>query len=207
MSLNDVAIGLSIDIEKLYERLGIPKEVPITTKLKDVSAFVPGLTDEKAKEILENEVEEETLDAPKILRGSMTLDEVAKTLNIYIKDLYIKINIPESVPTSTRFNQVSNLVPGFDFEKMKETLEKGYDNSLTQDSEEIVAEEKSKIIIKLKGSMTLEEIAETLKIDIKDLYKRLNIPENVPMSTRFNKVSKIVPGFDFEKEKSKLENN
>ena len=59
MSLNDVATGLNIDIEKLYEMLGIPEEVPITTKLKDVSAYVPGFTDEKAKKILEKEVEEE----------------------------------------------------------------------------------------------------------------------------------------------------
>jgi len=52
MTLNEVANGLKIDIKKLYEKLNIPEDVPKDTKFKEVRNFIPGFSDENAKDIL-----------------------------------------------------------------------------------------------------------------------------------------------------------
>lgn len=54
MTLMEVADGLKIDIKDLYEKLGISGDVPPETKFKEVKNFIPGFTDEKAKDILKN---------------------------------------------------------------------------------------------------------------------------------------------------------
>lgn len=147
MTLQDISIGLPIDMKELYTKLGIPETVPPTTKFKELSQFVPGMTDEKAKEILEkeqgqnptnetsttnkdvdekqvtNEKEKEPAKEPIVLRGSMSLTEIAKILNISIEDLYQRLKLPQSVPPSTILKQIPELVPGFDFEAEKEKLQ------------------------------------------------------------------------------------
>lgn len=145
MTLQDVSTGLQIDLKDLYTMLGIPEAVPPTTKFKELSTFVPGMTDEKAKEILEKNlgkpISEETkekegyvetvephewLDEPTkepvILKGYMPLSDIAKILNISIEELYQRLKLPSTVPPSTILKQVSNFVPGFDFEAEKEKL-------------------------------------------------------------------------------------
>lgn len=62
-------------------------------------------------------------------------------------------------------------------------------------------------IDEIKGYMTLKEVANGLKIDIKDLYKKLGIPENVPQETKFKEVRNFVPGFSDEKAKDILRKN
>lgn len=52
MTLNEVANGLKIDIKELYKKLNIPEDVPKDTKFKEVRNFIPGFSDEKAKDIL-----------------------------------------------------------------------------------------------------------------------------------------------------------
>jgi ferredoxin len=150
MSLADVASGLKMDIKELYTKLEIPESVPPTTKFKELSTFVPGMTDEKAKEILEKdpgkpisevtkpsessyvekvEVKEWLTEPPKepakepvILKGYMPLSDIAKILNISIEELFLRLKLPSTVPPSTILKQVSNFVPGFDFEAEKEKL-------------------------------------------------------------------------------------
>jgi hypothetical protein len=55
--------------------------------------------------------------------------------------------------------------------------------------------------------MTLKEVANGLKIDIKDLYKKLDIPEDVPAETKFKEVRNFIPEFSDEKAKDILRNN
>ena len=138
MSLADVASGLKMDIKELYTKLEIPESVPPTTKFKELSQFVPGMTDEKAKEILEKDpgkpISEESKGTetvvvteppkePVILKGYMPLTDIAKILNISIEELYQRLKLPSTVPPSTILKQVPNLVPGFDFEAEKEKLQ------------------------------------------------------------------------------------
>ncbi|WP_075865544.1 4Fe-4S binding protein [Carboxydothermus islandicus] len=54
MTLEEVAKGLNINIDELYEKVGIPKTVPANTKLKDLSQYVDGVTPETVREKLEN---------------------------------------------------------------------------------------------------------------------------------------------------------
>lgn len=52
MTLKEISSSMKIDIKELYTKLKIPNNVPENTKLKEVKNFLPGFTDEKAKEIL-----------------------------------------------------------------------------------------------------------------------------------------------------------
>jgi len=52
MTIKEVSIGTKIEIEKVYEKLGIPDSVSENTKLKDVKNFVDGFEIEVAKENL-----------------------------------------------------------------------------------------------------------------------------------------------------------
>jgi polyferredoxin len=53
----------------------------------------------------------------------------------------------------------------------------------------------------IKGYMTLKEVANGLKINIKDLYKKLGIPENISQETKFKEVRNYIDGFSDEKAK------
>lgn len=59
-------------------------------------------------------------------------------------------------------------------------------------------------IDEIKGYMTLKEVANGLKIDVKDLYQKLGITENVPETTKFKEVKNYIDGFTDEKAKDIL---
>jgi Fe-S-cluster-containing hydrogenase component 2 len=52
--------------------------------------------------------------------------------------------------------------------------------------------------------MRINEAATATRTDLKEFYKKFSVPENVPAETRMNGISKMVPGYDFEKAKEKL---
>lgn len=52
MTIKDVSNATKIDIKELYKKLEIPSDVPENTKFKEIKNYVPGFTDEKAKEVL-----------------------------------------------------------------------------------------------------------------------------------------------------------
>ncbi|GIM29983.1 4Fe-4S ferredoxin [Clostridium polyendosporum] len=56
----------------------------------------------------------------------------------------------------------------------------------------------------IKGYMTLKEVANGLKVDIKELYEKLDIPENVPEKTRFKDVKNFIPEFSSDEAKDIL---
>ncbi len=62
-------------------------------------------------------------------------------------------------------------------------------------------------IDEIRGYMTLKEVANGLKIDLKDLYKKLNISEDVPEDTKFKEVRNFAPGFSDENAKEILRND
>jgi Fe-S-cluster-containing hydrogenase component 2 len=53
----------------------------------------------------------------------------------------------------------------------------------------------------IKGYMTIKEIAELSKIDVKEVYQLLKIPERVPAETKMKEIKNIAPEYDFEKMK------
>lgn len=56
----------------------------------------------------------------------------------------------------------------------------------------------------IKGYMTIQEVATALKMDIGELYKKLNIPTTVPMETKLKDVKNFVPGFEVETARESL---
>lgn len=62
-------------------------------------------------------------------------------------------------------------------------------------------------IDEIRGYMTLKEVANGLKIDIKDLYIKLGISEDVPQETKFKEIRNFIPEFSDEKAKDILRKN
>ena len=50
----------------------------------------------------------------------------------------------------------------------------------------------------LKGYMTIEQVSIALKIDLLDLYKKLNIPTDMPKETKLKDIKNFVEGFEVE---------
>lgn len=57
----------------------------------------------------------------------------------------------------------------------------------------------------VKGYMSIKEAAEYTKVDIKEFYKLFKIPQNVPESTKMNKIGDVAPGYSFHDVKAALE--
>ena len=57
------------------------------------------------------------------LKGSMTISEAATATKIDLKEFYTKFSIPDSVPSDTMMKKIVNFVPGFDFHKIKDSLQ------------------------------------------------------------------------------------
>lgn len=53
----------------------------------------------------------------------------------------------------------------------------------------------------IKGYMTIKDAAEATKTELKEFYKKFQIPENVPAETMMKNISKIVPEYNFDKVK------
>ncbi len=56
----------------------------------------------------------------------------------------------------------------------------------------------------LKGYMTLSEISTVTGIALDEVYRKMEIPENIPSSTAVKDISGIIPGFDFHTAREKL---
>lgn len=56
----------------------------------------------------------------------------------------------------------------------------------------------------IKGYMTLEEVSVGLKMDINEVYKKLDLPTSIPKDTKLKDVKNISPDFDVEGAREKL---
>ncbi len=63
--------------------------------------------------------------------------------------------------------------------------------------EEVQASGVTLSLKELKGSMTIEEGAAYVGMDIKAFREMMEIPENVPDNTKFKEISQTAPGYDF----------
>lgn len=139
------------------------------------------------------------------IKGYFTIEETAEAVGTDLKDVYKKLNIPENIPATTKMKEISQLVPGYDFDKQKEAAEEG------NTSEKAIlnsgkTEVPNKIDVSgIRGSMTIREAADSLKMDLKDFYKLFKIPEQVPAQTIMKDIGTISTGYDFHKIKSGLE--
>lgn len=56
----------------------------------------------------------------------------------------------------------------------------------------------------IKGYMTIEEVSVGLKIDVNEVYKKLDIPIDIPKNTKLKDIPNTIPGFDVEGAREKL---
>ena len=56
----------------------------------------------------------------------------------------------------------------------------------------------------IKGYMTIEEVSIGLKIDINEVYKKLEIPTSIPKERKLKEIQNTIPGFETEDAKEKL---
>lgn len=137
-------------------------------------------------------------------KGYYSIEETAIATGLSLKEVYEKLSIPENVSKSTKLKDISKEDPSYDFEAAKEKVE-GTENTVngTEASENL--SDSNKIDISgIKGSMSIREAADSLKMELKDFYKLFNIPEEVPAQTRMKEIESVSPGYDFEKAKESL---
>lgn len=61
------------------------------------------------------------------------------------------------------------------------------------------------VVEEIKGYMSLKDVSTGTGIEIKELYKKLGIPDSVPTDTKLKDVKNYVTGFEVETAKEKLE--
>ncbi len=79
---------------------------------------------------------------------------------------------------------------------LKEKPSKATPNNITEESKINVDE--------IKGYMTIKDVSVGTKIELKELYKKLGIPDSVPENTKLKDVKNLVEGFEVEAAKEKL---
>ena len=56
----------------------------------------------------------------------------------------------------------------------------------------------------IKGYMTLEDLSNGLKIDLNEVYKKLDLPTSIPKDTKLKDISNTIPDFEVEGAREKL---
>lgn len=135
------------------------------------------------------------------VKGYMTIKEAADATKTDMKEFYKKFSIPDNVPSDTMMKDISKQVADYDLDKAKEILGSP-DVIVNQESDTI--EEKVNVEA-VKGSLTIKDAAEAVKIDIKEFYKLFKIPDNIPSNTYMKDIGNAVPGYDFKVIKETLE--
>jgi ferredoxin len=134
------------------------------------------------------------------IRGYMTIKEAAAATRMGLEEFYKKFQIPENVPDTTKMKEIGNVAPGYNFEKIQESMQSSAGTAKTGVSPETKKVNAQGII----GSMTIKEAAEGVGLDVKEFYTLFKIPENVAPETKMKEIKDKVPGYDFHKIKDAL---
>lgn len=137
------------------------------------------------------------------VKGYYTIEDAAIATGLSLKEVYEKLGIPENVPKSTTFKEISNVAPGYDFDAAK-TKAGGVDTSAAET--DTGADDSDKVDISgVKGSMTIREAADFLQMDLQEFYTLFQIPADVPAQTKIKDIGIVSPGYDLEKTKGLLQ--
>jgi NAD-dependent dihydropyrimidine dehydrogenase PreA subunit len=160
---------------------------------------------------------------PSEVRGYMTIKDASSYTGMSIDSFYKLFKIPENVPEGTKLKEISNIVPGYNFDKLKHEMEEsGELSKINESSDKDIKINtstntenqsstpanpyKGKIDpYKVKGSMTIREAAFTVNIDAKEFYTMFQIPDKIPDTTKMKEISTIETTYDFESIKASLE--
>jgi len=132
-TIEEAATANGLSIKELYEKLGIPETVSKHTMLKEISKEAPAFNFDEAKSkagatdvSTPEKSTTESSASGKIditaVKGSVTIREAAEGFKMDVKEFYKLFKIPESVPPQTQLKGIGNVFPGYDFEKIKESM-------------------------------------------------------------------------------------
>lgn len=136
------------------------------------------------------------------VKGYYSIDETAMATGLSLKEVYEKLDIPESVSEGTKLKEISKQVPTYDFDASK--AKAGGTETTVKETSKIENNSNKIDISGIKGSMTIQEASKSLKMELKDFYKLFKIPEDVPAQTQMKGISAISTDYDFEKVKEML---
>jgi ferredoxin len=138
------------------------------------------------------------------IKGYYSIEEAAIATGLSLKEFYKKLDIPEQVSKNIKMKDISKEVPEYNFDDAKEKAGEA-ESTTNKTTAPDRADNTQKIDISgIKGSMTIRQAAEFLKIEQKEFYKLFKIPEDVPAQTQMNSISSVSLGYDFEKVKESL---
>jgi Pyruvate/2-oxoacid:ferredoxin oxidoreductase delta subunit len=213
MTLKEAARLAELDYDEFCQRLNIPTSTPGSLLLKDIMIKYDidmGEITEKLRgkelsqiektQLMEEEKGQGTYFREGVwLRGSMTVEEVAEAAQLSYSEVCSRLKIPASTPKSTLLKEIMaeyNLDMGQLIEKLggEKVPEKGRyeERSGAQRGRGRRAYGKGRVVliggVVLRGSMTLEEVAEAAGLTHEQLCRALRIPASMPKESILKEV-------------------
>lgn len=138
------------------------------------------------------------------IKGYYTIEDAAVATGLSLQELYEELGIPENISKNTQMKEISDEVEGFDLDvaKLKASGDDSVGNEAVAPSDQ---DSSAKVdITGVKGSMTIQEASDSMKMELKEFYILFKIPESVPNQTRMKDIESVSPGYDFESIKEAL---
>lgn len=149
-------------------------------------------------QIMPSELKEGQVITISEIKGYYTIEDAAVATGLSLQEIYEKLGIPENISKNTQMKEISNEVEGFDLDaaKLKASEDASVGNEAVTPS---VQDSSDKVdITGIKGSMTIQEASDSMKMELEEFYSLFKIPESVPDQTRMKDIEIVSPGYDFE---------
>ena len=132
-------------------------------------------------------------------QDTWTIKDVANILRVTVSEVYEALGIPaDAVPETTRLKDINRVYPEFDWPTFKEinktTTDPSMDRSQNPASE---ADIKTDIVTQCTGMFAIQQVAETLGVEISEIYKALGVPDTVPADTLLKDIKNFHKEFDW----------
>lgn len=149
-------------------------------------------------QIMPSELKEGQVITISEIKGYYTIEDAAVATGLSLQEIYEELGIPENISKNTQMKEISNEVEGFDLDAAK-SVASGDASAVNEAVTPSVQDSSVKVdIFGIKGSMTIQEASETMKMEVKEFYILFKIPESVPNQTRMKDIESVSPGYDFE---------
>lgn len=139
------------------------------------------------------------------VKGYDTIEEAAILSGLSLEEVYKQLGIPQDVPKSTQFKNISALYPDYSFDAAKANAGGSESDTYQAESSENTGSSEKIDISGIKGSMSIREAMDTLNMDSTAFYALFKIPESVPPQTLLKEISTVSPGYDFQQVKDSLQ--
>jgi len=138
------------------------------------------------------------------VKGYFSIEQAAIATGLSLDEVYVKMGIPKSVSKNTTMKEISQQVPGYDFDAAK--VKAGGNNVPVQETTKAnpTANGVKVDVSSIKGSMTIKEAAESLNMELKEYYTLFKIPGDVSAQTQMKNIGALVSGYNFEQVKEML---